>query len=456
MVEKNYCYLRYHFFLLLVFGISFFSIAQTPVRVMRVHFSDGAVSDVPVNIVDSITFDYNIGNDLSPEVSDTITSNEVLQRAYYMASMQWTPLRPVPKRGGNYYPEGVLVTGAPYSSVKELNTYLFNDVSYHTFMTAVHSPMSVLYTEDISQSPYHGTNCATYYGAVCSSSVMWALGFNMPYSSNDIIEFEEMERIEHQVVDSLRICDVIWKRGHVQMIYNIEYRDDTLYRIKTFEMAGSNAHIKIYTKAQFLNTWNSNGYVGYRFKKLKYSSEPLVLQDWDPIVYNDYLCPSKGDKAVYRTTDTIAIHIYDSIYDQVVLTKGASLIASDNNNGNLQCYYGLKSGVYRVFLQSDNDKTASASFEVVETNVSYDWCDDGENLKIYFNSSAKPEYASLCYLSGGSGSSIPVSEMDIWRGYIIVPRLETEQDYYCKVIFKGEYGRIINEPIKVEPFESKE
>lgn len=77
----------------------------------------------------------------------------------------------------------------------------------------------------------------------------------------------------------------------MQMIYDMEYRDDTLYQIKIFETSGSNSHIKSYTKAQFLNIWNTNGYIGYRYNKLIYSSEPVVIQDWEPIAYNDYLCP---------------------------------------------------------------------------------------------------------------------------------------------------------------------
>lgn len=85
---------------------------------------------------------------------------------------------------------------------------MFQDVTYHTFMTAVHNPMSVLYTEDISQPPYHGTNCATYYGAVCSSSVMWALGIDNPYSSGQIMELPDMTQLEYQIIDSLKVCDV--------------------------------------------------------------------------------------------------------------------------------------------------------------------------------------------------------------------------------------------------------
>lgn len=189
-------YLRYLVFVIAL-TICNVSYSQTPVRVMRIHCNDGAVSEMPVALIDSITFDYTVGHDIEPSVSDSITSNEVLGRAYKMASLQWTPIKPVPKRGGGYYPADVTVTGVPYSEVKEINTYLFQDVSYHTFMTALHSPLSVVYTVDISQPPYNGTYCATYYGAVCSSSVFWALGMDIPYYTYDLANLPDFTVNEH-------------------------------------------------------------------------------------------------------------------------------------------------------------------------------------------------------------------------------------------------------------------
>ena len=447
-------YLKFLCCIVLLFIVCKVSPAQSTVQVMNVHFKDGAVSDIPLALVDSITFDSSARNSPTTVITDSITSNEVLQRAYLMASVRWTPLSDVPKRNGGIYPAGTAVSGIPYSSVKELRTYLFHDVSYHTFMTAVHSPMSVLYTENISQPPYHGTNCASYYGGVCSSSVSWALGFDLPYGSSSIIQLQDMEMLEHQTIDSLRVCDVIWKRGHVQMIYNIEYRNDTVYRIKTFETASSNAHFNNYTKSKFLNMWNTQGYVGYRYKKLIYSTEPLVLQDWEPIAYNDHLCPSKGDKSVYRTTDTVTIHIYDSSFSHIVLAKGSDLVAAEPVSGNSHQFHSLQPGIYTAHLQNGDEKTARVSFEIVETTVSYEWIDNGENIKIFFNPSDKATHASLCYLSGGS-KSYKIQEVDRWRGYICVPRWDVDSDYYCRVLFRGEYGNITNKPIKVEPFSAK-
>ena len=47
-------------------------------------------------------------------VNGYVSSNEVLQRAYQMASVEWTPISPVPFRTGIPYESGKPVKGIPY------------------------------------------------------------------------------------------------------------------------------------------------------------------------------------------------------------------------------------------------------------------------------------------------------------------------------------------------------
>lgn len=68
---------------------------------------------------------------------------------------------------------------------------------------------------------------------------------------------------------------------------------------------------------------------------------------------------------------------------------------------------------------------------------------------VYFHSFAEPVYATLCDNIGGSLFYFRITLDDRDRGYIVVPRI-IKSEYYCKVVFKGEYGRIINEPIRVK------
>ena len=379
--------------------------------------------------------------------SGFVMSNAVLERAYQMASIEWVPLNPIPKCSGGYYYPGIKVRGVPYSSVKEINTYLFQDVSYYTFMTAVHNPNSVLYTEDLSQAPYHGVNCAPYYGAVCSSSVMWALGIKIPYSADQIISLPDMKQIENQSIDSLKICDVIWKPNHVQMIFDMVYQADTLYSISTFETSGKSSHIREYTKRDFQKMWDNDAYVGYRYEKIRYSHTPRrSFSGFASIEYNDDLCPSKGDKAVYRTTDTVTVNIFNTLYDTITLYKENAIISSASIDGDKHIYYHLEPGIYTVNLQNKEEKSASISFEIIETNVKYQ-LEGGNHIKIYFNSSVAAEYAALCDEKGRS-QCYQITKLDRKLGYKRVERIDSSE-LFCKVIFKGEYGRITNKPIQI-------
>ena len=345
--------------------------------------------------------------DFEPETVGYVTSNDVLERAYH----------------------------------------LFQDVSYHTFMTAVHNPNSVFYSEDISKDPYHGVNCAPYYGAVCSSAVMYAFGFSIPYYANQLVKLPSMEALEPQSIDSLKVCDIMWKSGHVQMIYNVEHREDTLYRVTTFESAGSNAHITSYTIEKFRQLWEKGRYVGYRYKNLVYSEEPPVLKSLDPVDYNDDLCPSKGDRAVYHTSDSITINIFNQDYDEIVLTKNGNVISQEMYAGDSHCFYGLEPGIYSVFLQKGDTMTAPVSFETLSTDVHYTLREDG-GLVVYFDTSTFAVYAATCTLQGDS-LCYPISDRDRERGFIVIPPMN-KPEYYCKVIFRGEYGRIINNPLRVQ------
>ena len=378
---------------------------------------------------------------------DFVMSNDVLERAYQMVSLEWTPLKRVPANGGGYYAAGRSVRGIPYSSVKEINTYLFQDVSYHTFMTAVHNPKSVLYTENISKDPYNGENCAPYYGAVCSSAVMYALDIDIPYYVSQIKKHPLIQKLENQVIDSLRVCDLICKSGHVQMIFDVEYRADTLFQIMTFESSGRNAHITKYSKEKFLTMWNNGRYVGYRYNKLKYSEDKPVFKGVDIVNYNNDLCPSKGDRSVYRTTDTVTINIFNTEYNRIILMCDSTEVASADYIGDDHKFFDLQPGIYFVYLQKEEDKSPEVSFEIIETDVSYSACDDVAQITVFFHSSAEPKYVAICDLPGNS-ICYPISPMDRERGYITVPRMD-KSEYYCKVVFKGEYGRIINEPIRV-------
>ena len=104
-----------------------------------------------------------------------IGSLNAVKKARQMTDISFTPLKPI-EANHRTYKSGKKYTGLIYSSVKEIGTYVGPNITFHTFMTAIHNPRSKIYTEKINELPYHGTNCKAYYGTVCSGLVSYALG----------------------------------------------------------------------------------------------------------------------------------------------------------------------------------------------------------------------------------------------------------------------------------------
>ena len=66
-----------------------------------------------------------------------------LARSRQLTEFRWTPVRDVP----TYYqkeltmlPEGVEITGFPYASAEQQDTFITENISFETFLSAVANP----------------------------------------------------------------------------------------------------------------------------------------------------------------------------------------------------------------------------------------------------------------------------------------------------------------------------
>ena len=161
--------------------------------------------------------------DHTPKVVDSVELGRMnaVKKAHQMTDLEFVPLVSFKANSNKTYKTGKQYKGLLYSSVKETNTFVGMDVSFHTFMTALHNPKSVLYTEDVSKLPYHGTNCAAYYGTVCSGLVDYALGIGIYTRSYEIPQADCMELVPNQSAAGLEVADVLWRKGHVAMVTGI-------------------------------------------------------------------------------------------------------------------------------------------------------------------------------------------------------------------------------------------
>ena len=191
----------------------------------------------------------------------------VLRRASQMAALEWTPLAPVPMNIDYFY-ANQRVIGIPYSSVKEINKYIGFDVSYHTFMTAVHNPYSVLYTENIGQPPYSGTNCATYYGTVCSAAIAYAMDLDYPLSSSAFTKSSSFHLVNFTKLEDLKTCDVLYQPGHVIMIYKLDKdKSGAVTKVTIFESNAPVTNLKQYTEAEFNARMRDGNFTVYRYDR---------------------------------------------------------------------------------------------------------------------------------------------------------------------------------------------
>ena len=399
----------------------------------------------------------------SPDyVNDTPKNASVenaLKRALQISQIKWTPIKDVPNNSGFYY-SGIQIKGMPYSSVKELDKFVGMEVSFKTFMTAVHNPRSVLYTENISKTPYHGKNGATYYGVVCSSTVDYALGLSINYVTASIDTLSLFTKVQRQTPEDIELCDVLLSPGHVVMIYNIarSTTDSTIKEISILESAGTSTRIHTYKLKEFERRWNDDGWVLYRYneldKDIPYEPSPFVPvmgESIEQYKYNNIICPSRGDGAVFREGEEVVINIFNKSFINLDLYRDNVLIDSRRTSSLDVSYVNLEYGSYTIIASDDRgNKADEIHFDVVDTNVKLE--NLGEEVRVYFNSNyGLPEYVKLCNEYGGMVAIRPLTEEEIIAGVVNLPiQTAKARNSYCKVFFSTPNGKVTNQPIKIK------
>ena len=426
------------------------------------------------------------------ELATTRQELATLKIAKLYSKIKWTPLGNVPNNQSGYS-ANVEVTGIPYSSVQGIDKYIGQDVSIHTFMTAVNNPYSLLYTENINAQTstsawgktYYGTNCASYYGVVCSSFASYCSGLSLRWVT---VEFSWMNKYYPKVVkiynqssQGVRLGDIYMMPDHGRVITAIKRNQQgAVTNIKMTEaLQQGMTETSLMTAASFDTKLKSEHAIIYRSTELYRSTyednEYVNVGDdlsvsYNQVSYNDDICTFAGDKACFREGDIIAIdYNLKSVgsWTSMELYKNDTLLDTITLDTE-EHYVDLTSmelgyGQYKARLTDGSNYSNYTYFEIIETNVSYDNSKSSSNLKVIFSSSnGKPVSAMVCILAGNMRAHYELTDTDISNGYatIDVPKLNRQQnpehpitegtDYYLKVYFKGSYGRVTNEPILVE------
>lgn len=397
---------------------------------------------------------------------DSIGAMNAVRKAHQMTDLPIFPLKTLYAHSWKTYEAEVEDTGLIYSSTKEINTSVGQDVSFHTFMTALHNPRSVLYSERIDLPPYHGRNCRAYYGTVCSGLVTYALGFKITHRSADIPVADYMELVENQSAEGAHLADVVWNKGHVQLVTGIKKgKDGKVERIEICEAVGFGCR-RVYMDAEDFDKMLHRKKKIKRLYRYKYlykntSYTPLnefVAVDGEkkiPFTYNDYICTSKGDKACYINGEEVVLNVFGK-YKQVEIYKDSELYKKlDVDKDQNVVLDSLPYGSYQARAVSGKDKSEYTYWKVIDVNVRI----DRKYKRIYFNSAnATPVYYEFSRISGGRPTNktrIYAAEFtaeDIKKGYVTVkppkkPEKKGEGNTYVKVHFGCDYGRVINKKV---------
>ena len=140
-----------------------------------------------------------------------------------LINIKWYAQKKIPQVYGALYKGDH--TGMPYSSTRQEGLFVPNNVSFHTFLTALENPNSYLYNVDLGEEPYGNTNGDTYYGTVCSIAAAHALNIEPNYSTHQWQFIPGMHAIPEQSINALKLGDTIVNKdmagGHVVMVTGI-------------------------------------------------------------------------------------------------------------------------------------------------------------------------------------------------------------------------------------------
>lgn len=401
------------------------------------------------------------------------------KRAHQLADVKWNALSAVPNINAHTGVAAGQHTGIVYSSVKECDKYIGYNVSLLTFMTAVHNPYSLLYTEDVNANrsasgygfTYHGTNCGAYFGAVCNTFALFAVGMPIDWNTAEWAYLNNtgvFEKPYDQSAYGFELMDLVWEPGHGNVIIDI-YRDNRGVPVTIYWAEEINPFpvIHAYTLAQAQNRLAQNNGIIYRYKdiykSLDYTPSPFIHVEGETTPayqYNDDICTYAGDYAAFYEGEAVHINYAKGSYTSMQLYKGDTLIqtitlpSSYNATHSIDVSSYLTGyGKYKAQLTDGTNNSDYTYFEVIETDVSV--THDGFNLTVNFSSAnGTPQYVQLTYRSGKSMGIYALSDEEIAAGTCTFNALDlaNSQSYgnfgetvYVKVFFVGDYGIVRND-----------
>lgn len=352
--------------------------------------------------------------------------------------------------GGAGFEKAKEYTGLPYSSTRPEALFVPNNVSFHTFLSAVQNPNSYLYKVNLGEQGNQNGN--TYYGTVCSTACAYALNITPMYSTHQWTKIPGMKVIDVKTGYDLKLCDTIVGRGHVIMVTDI-----------TKNKSGEIGHITI-TEAKNPRCVSTNytlqeineeieQYKGVasvcRYDKINeviYTPStyiPLDNEESSTISFNTDIIPRKGDKANWLYGTDVEIDVLNkNSYTMVEIYKNESLYKTQKISDQI-ILKNLEHGDYKARLKGNNTYSDWCYFKVVDAESFATTTQNSGEINVKFSSkNAIPLYIQWTSTSNGTVNISSLNEDEIKKGEATCSYIPGK--YKIRVAFKTDYGIIFS------------
>ena len=329
-----------------------------------------------------------------------------IRRACQLTDVRWTPLRNMPgvmAADGVYqyveFEAGKEYTGIPYSGVIDTDTYVGLNVSLESFMTALQSENSVLYTENLFTESY--PKKATYFGTVCSKFAQYVLDVPGSYNTANVPNIPGMETIAmpgKYALEDIQLGDVIVDTSYhtavcTDMIYDPD--GEVLY-IEISEAVSPTARRLLWSEEEFFAE-----FADYRLCRYAYIDEvPAVSENTADSGYA--LMPRFGDKYNYRVSETAkgVVDILESGYSKAVILRDGVVAQelSIDAAASFEFDRGVPGQIEMYLVKADRSRSGSVYARVVDSSVAVTDTGDyasGQLTVSYSGSSGTPLYVQV-------------------------------------------------------------
>ena len=414
-----------------------------------------------------------------------------LRRIDYFQHLRYTPLAKVPDgypasgqttNAANtyFFLAGRLAVSVPYSDVAETRTYVPNNVSLRTFLTAALNRRSLLYTEELATNTskygktYKTGNRRAYYGLVCCGFTAWVMGIDTMYLSGQYgaDNIPGLSAVTYNSVDDLRPLDLIWNDGHISIISDI-WKDEfgKVKYIVWAEMSTPNTYRTPYTPEQFNQRVTDRSATIHRWDGWANLSEPeasefsqylLGQTRKEPVWSGDIMCFA-GDYAAFVEGDIIYLNARrNSVYTGVELYKDDVLLQTIDITGldadtivtpndedwvkvNLTTL-NLTYGKYKARLTDGTNTTDYTYFEVIDITFSATKVSSSSiSVSVSSNSGVPVSIEKVKdngFPSSPNGSFHAITDEEVEAGTFTLGWSYSSTYKYLMLLVRGDYGTV--------------